>query len=46
VRQVFETNARYWGWQIGVKFAQAYLATTPLKVGDPMTLVKDVVPRP
>jgi bacillithiol biosynthesis deacetylase BshB1 len=46
VRQVFETNARYWGWQIGVKFAQPYLATSPLRVGDPMTLVKDVVPRP
>jgi bacillithiol biosynthesis deacetylase BshB1 len=46
VRDVFETFARFWGWQIGVKYAQAYLATGPLRVGDPMMLVKDVVPRP
>jgi bacillithiol biosynthesis deacetylase BshB1 len=46
VREVFETNARYWGWQIGVKFAQAYLSATPLKVADPMTLVQDIIPRP
>ena len=46
VRDVFETFARYWGWQIGVKYGQAFLATAPLKVGDPMMLVKDVVPRP
>jgi hypothetical protein len=46
VRELFETNARFWGWQIGVKFAQPYLSTGPLKVSDPMTLVKDVIPRP
>jgi len=46
VRDVFESNARYWGWQIGVKHAQAYLSVTPLKVGDPLSLVRDVVPRP
>lgn len=46
VREVFETYAKYWGWQIGVKYAQAYLATGPLRVGDPMMLVRDVVPRP
>ncbi len=46
VRDVFATYASYWGWQIGVKYAQAYLATGPLKIGDPMMLVKDVVPRP
>lgn len=45
-REVFEAYARYWGWQIGVKYGQAFLATTPLKVTDPMALVKDVVPRP
>ena len=44
--ELFETFARYWGWQIGVKYAQAYLAVGPLKVGDPLTLVQDVVPRP
>jgi N-acetylglucosamine malate deacetylase 1 len=46
VRDLFSSNARYWGWQIGVKYGQAYLSTTPLKVGDPIQLVKDVVPRP
>ena len=46
VRDVFATFAAYWGWQIGAKYAQAFHSTTPLNVGDPMTLVKDVVPRP
>ena len=46
VRDVFESYARYWGWQIGVKHAQAYLSVAPLKVGDPLTLVRDVIPRP
>ncbi len=45
-REAFESNARYWGWQIGVKFGQAFLATSPLKVEDPMTLVEYVLPRP
>jgi len=46
VRELFETFSRYWGWQIGVKHAQAYLATSPLKIGDPLMLVRDVVARP
>jgi len=46
VRDVFESYARYWGWQIGVKYGQAYLSTAPLRVGDPMMLVRDVIPRP
>ena len=46
VRDVFESYARYWGWQIGVKFAQAFLSVGPLKVGDPLTLVQDIIPRP
>ena len=46
VRDVFETYTRYWGWQIGVRYAQAYLATAPLRVGDPLALVKDIIPRP
>ena len=46
VRDVFESYARYWGWQIGAKYGQAYLATGPLRVGDPFMLVRDVVPRP
>lgn len=46
VRDVFESYARYWGWQIGVKYGQAFLAVTPLNVGDPMMLVRDVIARP
>jgi len=46
VNEVFESFARYWGWQIGAKYGQAYLATSPLRVGDPMSLIRDVVPRP
>ena len=46
LREVFEANSRYWGWQIGAKYGQAYIATGPLKVGDPLSLVKDVIPRP
>jgi len=42
----FIAFARYWGWQIGVRYGQAFLATAPLRVGDPLALVKDVVPRP
>lgn len=45
-REAFESYARYWGWQIGVKYAQAFLATTPLKVDDPLTLVETVTTRP
>ena len=45
VREVFDAFARNWGWQIGVTYGAAYLSTGPLKVGDPMSLVKDVIPR-
>jgi bacillithiol biosynthesis deacetylase BshB1 len=45
-KDAFLSFARYWGWQIGVRYAQAFLATSPLRVGDPLELVKDVVPRP
>ena len=46
VHELFESFARYWGWQIGVKYGQAFLATSPLRIGDPLLLVKDVTPRP
>ena len=46
VRDLFESFARFWGWQIGVKYGQAYLSTSPLNVPDPMVLVKHVIPRP
>jgi len=44
--EAFEASARYWGWQVGVKYAHAFLAVTPLKVDDPFKLVETVVPRP
>ncbi len=45
VRQLFEATARYWGWQIGANYGQPYLSTGPLKIGDPLSLVREVVPR-
>jgi bacillithiol biosynthesis deacetylase BshB1 len=44
-REVFETYARYWGWQIGVRYAQAFLSVNPLKVDDPFVLVESVQTR-
>ena len=44
--EAFEAYARYWGWQVGVKYAQAFLSVTPLKVEDPFVLVESVIPRP
>ena len=46
VREAFESFSRNMGWQIGVKFGQGFLATSPLSVADPLALVKDVVARP
>lgn len=45
-REAFEANARYWGWQVGVKYAHPFLAINPLKVDDPFLLVETVTPRP
>lgn len=45
-REAFDAYARYWGWQIGAKHGQAFLSTSPLRVDDPMMLVKGVTPRP
>jgi bacillithiol biosynthesis deacetylase BshB1 len=45
-REAFESYARYWGWQIGVKYAQAFLSTSALNIDDPMMLVQNVRPRP
>ena len=42
----FEVYARRDASQIGARYAQAYYSAAALKVGDPMALVKDVVPRP
>lgn len=45
-REAFESHARHWGWQIGVRYGQAFLATSPLRVEHPMKLVEHVQPRP
>ena len=42
----FEVYARRDAFTIGARYAQAYYSTTALKIGDPMMLVKDIVPRP
>ncbi len=34
------------GWAIGARYAQSFLATSPLRISDPMELVKEVHPRP
>jgi bacillithiol biosynthesis deacetylase BshB1 len=44
-REVFESYARYWGWQIGARYGQAFLSTAPLKVVDPLLLVREIVTR-
>lgn len=41
-----KSNAQYWGWPIGARYGQAFLANTPVRITDVMNLVKDVSPRP
>jgi len=42
----FEVYARRDASTIGAKYAQPFYSTAPLKIGDPMVLVRDVVVRP
>jgi bacillithiol biosynthesis deacetylase BshB1 len=46
VLNLVDTVSRSVGFQIGVGHAQAYLATSALKIHDPMELIQTVVPRP
>lgn len=46
VLEIVETNARAAGWSVGVRYAQSYLAVSPLLVRDPLDLVKGIEPRP
>jgi len=41
----FDVFARQHALTIGARYAQAYYASSALKISDPMMLVKDVVPR-
>ncbi len=43
---IVEMSARTHGWAIGTTYAQAYLATGPLRIGNPMELVREIEPRP
>ncbi|HEU4725927.1 MAG TPA: PIG-L family deacetylase [Candidatus Eisenbacteria bacterium] len=44
--EVVEMQARSHGWSIGTKYAQAFLAASPLRIANPMELVKEIEPRP
>jgi bacillithiol biosynthesis deacetylase BshB1 len=37
---------RMQGWSVGARHAQSFLATSPLRIGNPLDLVKEIVPRP
>ena len=41
----FEVFARQHAFTIGAQYAQAFLSEGPLKVNNPMDLVKDIIPR-
>ncbi|HEY7727792.1 MAG TPA: PIG-L family deacetylase [Candidatus Eisenbacteria bacterium] len=44
--EIMDSLARGQGWPIGARHAQSFLSASPLKIGDPLDLVKEVVPRP
>lgn len=46
VVDVVDSSSRAAGWGIGARHAQAYLAAAPLRIGDPLDLVREIVPRP
>ena len=46
LREVVGTSARTHGWAIGTKYAQAFLSTAPLRISNPMELVKEIETRP
>jgi bacillithiol biosynthesis deacetylase BshB1 len=42
----FEVWARQWAFAIGARYAQPYISTGPLRIDDPMTLVRTTEVRP
>jgi LmbE family N-acetylglucosaminyl deacetylase len=40
------SSSQYWGWHVGARYGQAFLANTSLRVHDVIELVKDASPRP
>ncbi|TMQ57165.1 MAG: bacillithiol biosynthesis deacetylase BshB1 [Candidatus Eisenbacteria bacterium] len=46
VSEYIGTLSQTHGWPIGVRHAQSFLATSPLRIKDPMDLVREIQPRP
>jgi bacillithiol biosynthesis deacetylase BshB1 len=44
--ETIDTLARAQGWPVGVRHAQSFLSVSPLKIRDPLELVREIVPRP
>ncbi len=40
------SSSQNWGWQVGARYGQPFLANTALRVHDVVDLIKDVTPRP
>ena len=46
VAEYIGTMSQTHGWAIGARHAQSFLATSPLRITDPMDLVREIQPRP
>ncbi len=46
VAEYIGTLSQTHGWPIGARHAQSFLATSPLRIADPMELVREIRPRP
>jgi bacillithiol biosynthesis deacetylase BshB1 len=46
VAEYLDMVSRVNGWAVGATRAQPFLAAGPLRIGDPLDLVREVVPRP
>jgi bacillithiol biosynthesis deacetylase BshB1 len=46
VADIMEIQSRGHGWTIGTRYAQAFLAAGPLRIGNPLELVREIEPRP
>ncbi len=46
VAEYIGTLSQMHGWPIGARHAQSFLATSPLRIPDPMELVREIRPRP
>ncbi|MGE5176410.1 MAG: PIG-L family deacetylase [Hyphomicrobiales bacterium] len=46
VSEYLDAVSRVNGWSVGAARAQPFLAAGPLRIGDPLDLVREIVPRP